>query len=79
MADDDPTVGIYLENVEGSDKYQFDEEYIVANNPGRLLLLIPSDLATGLYRLKVVTQFTSANKLLNAPHQAIFGQELTVV
>jgi hypothetical protein len=79
LAGDDPTVGVYLESVEDGKGYKFDEEYIVANNPGKLLLLIPSDLATGLYRLKVVTQFTSANKLLNVPRQAVFGQELTVV
>jgi hypothetical protein len=77
---DDPTVGVYLENVDGSvDPYKLDAGLIVVNNPSKLLLLIPAEWQPGMYRLKVVTQFTGAGKQLNAPRQAIFGQELTVI
>jgi hypothetical protein len=77
---DDPAVGIYLESVDGAvDPYKLDADLIVANNPSKLLLLVPAEWEPGVYRLKVVTQYTGAGKLLNAPRQAVFGQELTVI
>ena len=79
LAGDDPAVGVYLENVADGTSYRFEDEYIVINNPSKLLLLIPSDLTEGVYRLKVATQFTGANKLLTAPRQTVYAQELTVV
>jgi hypothetical protein len=76
----DPSVGVYLENVDSSvDPYKLDADLIVVNNPSRLLLLIPAELQPGAYRLKVVTQFTRADKQLNAPRQTVFEQELTVI
>jgi hypothetical protein len=75
----DPTVGIYLENIETGVERKLEDDYIVVNNPSKLLILIPTDLAEGVYRLKDITQFTVSNKLLNAPRQTIFGQELTVI
>jgi hypothetical protein len=79
VAGDNAAVGVYLENVDSGTEYKFEDEYIVINNPGKLLLLIPSDLIAGVYRLKVTTQFTGSNKLLVAPRQTIFEQELTVI
>jgi hypothetical protein len=78
IAGDDPTVGVYLENIDG-ESFKMDSSLIVVNNPSKLLLLIPSEWPAGTYRLKVVTQFTGSGKLLNAPRQAIFDQELTVI
>lgn len=79
IAGDDPTVGIYFESLDGQKDTRLDSDLIVTNNPSKLLILIPESFQTGLYRLKVVTQFTGASKLLNAPRQAIFGQEITVI
>ncbi|MDR2125340.1 MAG: DUF4469 domain-containing protein, partial [Prevotellaceae bacterium] len=76
---DDPTVGVYLENVDSGTEYKFTDEYIVVNNPGNLMLLIPSDLAEGTYHLKIVTQFTHTKKFLVTPRQTVFDQELTVI
>jgi hypothetical protein len=77
---DDPSVGVYLESVDGSvDPYKLDADLIIVNNPSKLLLLIPMEWQPGVYRLKVVTQFTGSGKQLNAPRQAVFGQELTVI
>jgi hypothetical protein len=76
---DNPAVGVYLENVDSGAEYKFAEEYIVLNNPSKLLLLIPSDLDNGVYRLKVTTQFSSAKQLLVTPRQTVFEQELTVI
>jgi hypothetical protein len=79
IAGANPSVGVYLENVNNGTEYKFTEEYIVINNPSKLMVLIPSDVAEGTYRLKIVTQFTSSGKLLNAPRQTVFGQELIVI
>jgi hypothetical protein len=76
---DDPTVGVYLESVDGSVLYKLDADLIVVNNPSKLLLLIPAEWQPGVYRLKVVTQYTGAGKQLNAPRQAVFGRELMVI
>jgi hypothetical protein len=77
---DDPSVGVYLESVDGSQlSYKLDADLIVVNYPSKLLLLIPAEWQPGVYRLKVVTQFTGAGKQLNAPRQAVFDQELTVI
>jgi hypothetical protein len=77
---DDPSVGVYLESVDGSvDPRKLDADLIVVNNPSRMLLLIPAELQPGMYRLKVVTQFTGGSKQLNTPRQAVFEQELTVI
>jgi hypothetical protein len=79
VAGDDPTVGVYLVNVDNGTEYKFTDEYIVVNNPDNLMLLIPSDVAEGTYRLKITTQFSNTKRLLITPRQTIFDQELTVI
>ncbi|GHV63920.1 hypothetical protein FACS1894199_00940 [Bacteroidia bacterium] len=73
------TVGVYLENAEADSHVKFDAADIVVNDPGKLILLVPADLPEGLYRLKVVTQFTGGNKLLKNPREKVFDQILTVL
>jgi hypothetical protein len=76
---DDPSVGVYLESVDSSvDPYKLDAGLIITNNPGKLPLLIPGEWSPGVYRFRLVTQFTSSGKKLVAPRQAVFGQELTL-
>ncbi|MDR2765342.1 MAG: DUF4469 domain-containing protein [Tannerella sp.] len=75
----DPSVGVYLESIDGATPYKLDADLIIVNNPGKLLLLIPVEWQPGVYRLKVVTQFTGANKLLHTPRQVVFGQDLTLI
>ena len=79
LAGDDPAVGVYLENADDGTAYRFEDEYIVINNPGKLLLLIPSDMAVGVYRLRVATQYASSGHLLKTPREVVFAQELTIV
>ena len=79
IAGDDPTVGVYLENVDTGDAYKFDDSLIVQNNPAKLMLLIPTNLELGMYRLKVITQYTTSHKLLKVPREAIYGQILTLI
>ncbi len=76
---DDPSVGVYLVNVDNGTENKLEAEYIVTNDPSKLMLLVPVDMAEGAYRLKIVTQFSSGNKILKAPREAMFGQELTVI
>ena len=79
IAGDDPACGVYLTNAETGADVRLDADLVVTNDPSKLLLLIPADLPAGAYRLKVVTQFTSSNKLLKSPREAVFAQELTAL
>lgn len=79
IAGDAPETGVYLVNVETNAEIKLEEEYIVVNDPGKLILLIPADIEEGVYQLKVVSQFTSSGKLLNAPRTVISQEELTVI
>jgi hypothetical protein len=77
IAGDDQTVGVWLENLEGAGSFKLDDDLIVINAPSKLTILIPTEIPEGLYQLKIITQYTSA-KLLKAPREAVFAQELTV-
>ncbi|MDR1895454.1 MAG: DUF4469 domain-containing protein [Prevotellaceae bacterium] len=79
LTGDDPSVGVYLENVDTGEQTKLEDDYIVTNDPSRLILLIPADLAAGTYRLKIISQFTGANKQLKSPRQVVYNNELTVI
>jgi hypothetical protein len=79
VAGDDPAVGVYLVNTADNFETKLEPEDIVTNSPSSIIILVPALLAEGSFRLKIVTQFTGANKLLKAPRTAIFHQELVVV
>lgn len=44
---------------------------IVLNEPSRLLILVPSELAKGEYELSLTTQYTGGNTLLKTPRTII--------
>ena len=44
---------------------------IVLNEPSRLLILVPSELAKGEYELSLTTQYTGGNTLLKTPRSII--------
>jgi hypothetical protein len=75
---DDDSIGVYLENIDNGLVYKFEDEYIIMNNPSKLLLLVPAELTTGVYKLKVVTQYTGSRNL-KTPKETVFIQELTVI
>jgi hypothetical protein len=79
IAGSDSSVGVYLENVDNGQVHKLNEEYIIVNNPSRLMLLVPSDLEAGAYRLKVVTQCASGKHLLKTPRETVFTQELALI
>ena len=76
---DDASIGVYLINDETGEDIKLASDLLVTNEPSKLLLLIPAEMPTGTYRLKVVTQYTGGNKTLKAPREAIYAQELTVI
>jgi hypothetical protein len=78
IAGSNPSVGVYLENVVSGKAYRLDEEYVIMNNPSKLMLLIPLEVEAGICRLKVVTQFSSGH-LLKTPREVVFAHELTVI
>jgi hypothetical protein len=79
VAGDDPSVGVWLANVDGNQPpYKLEADLIVNNNPSKLLLLIPTDLDPGTYRLKIVTQFSPGHQL-KAPREVVYAQELTLL
>jgi hypothetical protein len=71
IAGDDPTVGVWLRNTETGEDLRLPDVNIVLNEPSRLLLLIPATFAIGEYELRVVTQMSSGNKLLNTPRSTV--------
>ncbi|MFU2126265.1 DUF4469 domain-containing protein, partial [Ornithobacterium rhinotracheale] len=42
-------------------------ENVVLNEPSRLLILVPADLANGNYELRVTTQSSTGSALLKEP------------
>ncbi len=62
IAGDDPEVGIFFVSEADGTIYRVDEEDIVINNPSEIMVVVPN-LPEGAYKLKIVTQFTSASTL----------------
>jgi hypothetical protein len=75
IAGDEPEVGLYLVPATG-DAVKVDMSDIIVNNPSELIALTPA-LPAGVYRVRIVTQYTSGN-FLKVPHTFTFDKELTV-
>jgi hypothetical protein len=75
IAGTDPEVGLYLVPATG-DAVKVDLSDVVVNNPSELIALLPA-LPAGVYRLRIVTQYSSG-KFLKVPHTYLFDKELTV-
>ena len=67
IAGDNPACGIYFRNVDTSVETKLDTQYIAVNDPSRILIIVPATMAAGMYELRVTTQFSTGNKLLNQP------------
>ena len=76
---EDPSVGVWLHEMETGVETRLPETSLVLNEPSRLLLLIPAALPTGEYELHVTTQFSRGHQLLRAPRTARLSSPLTVV
>jgi hypothetical protein len=69
IAGTDPSVGITLTNQLTGDIVRIPDEMIALNEPAKIILLLPGDLADGDYTLKVTTQYTRSTTILRKePH-----------
>jgi hypothetical protein len=75
IAGPDPEVGLYLVPTTG-DAVKVDISDVVVNNPSELIALLPA-LPAGVYRVRIVTQYSSS-RLLKVPHTYLFDKPLTV-
>jgi hypothetical protein len=73
---DKAEVGLYFVRVSDGAEVKVDPTDIVVNNPGEVIALIPA-LSTGVYRVRIVTQYTTS-KYLKTPHTFTFDKDLTV-
>jgi hypothetical protein len=76
IAGSDASVGVYFLKEGTTESIKVDVADIVTNNPSELIIVIPA-LASGGYKIKVVTQFTG-NILLKSPRTTVFEKILTV-
>lgn len=77
IAGDNPANGIYFVNMDTNDRTQVEESDMVINNPSELIVIIPSTISAGGYKLEVVTQYAGGN-LLKEPRTAEFDKTLVV-
>ncbi|WP_018676727.1 DNA-binding domain-containing protein [Riemerella columbina] len=63
----DPKNGVVFKNLDNSQETKLPMENIVLNEPSRLLILVPADLASGNYEVSVTTQFSSGKTVLKTP------------
>jgi hypothetical protein len=69
---DDPACGIYFHNEDRQIDYKLPEVNIVVNDPSKILILVPEELAPDMYELRIVTQFTGAKKTLKATRSVTY-------
>ncbi|MHC6203207.1 DUF4469 domain-containing protein [Breznakiellaceae bacterium SP9] len=51
---------------------------IVENRSGKVLVVVPSDIPAGTYRLEIVAQFSHSSVLLKEPRTITSNADLTV-
>jgi hypothetical protein len=73
----DPSLGLFFVPDAGGNPIQVDPSDMVVNHPSELIAVIPA-LAGGVYRVRIITQYSGSN-LLKKPHVATFDAPLTVV
>jgi hypothetical protein len=72
----DPAVGLFFVPEAGGNPIQVDPSDIVVNHPAELIAVIPT-LAPGVYRVRVVTQYSGGGKFRKEPHTITFDKPLT--
>ena len=60
---EDPSVGVFLQNIDTEEEVEIPRHNILINHPKRLLVVSPETLAEGSYHIVVRTQYTVGNKL----------------
>ncbi len=75
IAGDFPGIGVYLDNIDTATENKLDAEYIVTNDPSKLIILVPDTLPEGFYKLRIITQYSpqSSSKKIR---EVVFDQIL---
>jgi hypothetical protein len=76
IAGEDPSVGLFFDPEAGGALVPVDMSDLAVNRPAELIAVIPN-LAPGVYRVRIVTQY-SGGTLLKHPHTLTFDKPLTV-
>ena len=66
IAGEDPSVGIFFVDEEGTET-QVPMAQVAMNNPSELRFIVPAGLTDGVYKLRLVTQYSSTSRLLKEP------------
>ena len=73
----DESVGLYFMNVDDETKsVRLEKSKIGTNSSTRLACAVPTTLADGTYRIKVVTQFTKSKATRKEPLSFVFDKRL---
>jgi hypothetical protein len=75
----DPACGVYFRNEDWQIDYKLPNEYIVVNDPSRILILIPEELEPNEYELRIVTQFSKGRHKLKNTRSVIYPLPVTVL
>ena len=75
----DASVGISLINQTTNEVVSIPRNSILVNDPSKITFIVPSDLATGDYKLSITTQFAGASKLLKEARSYTYDYVLNVV
>jgi hypothetical protein len=74
---DDDSVGAFFVNTADGNRVKV-EKHFAENRSGKVIVVVPSDIVAGTYRLEIVTQFSHSSILLKEPRTIIFKVDLTV-
>lgn len=78
IAGDNPLNGISLINQTNQEVYPIPVSAVAINDPSKITFVVPADLPAGDYMLRIATQFSSTNILLNEPRIYNFDSILAV-
>ncbi|MGV4563588.1 DUF4469 domain-containing protein, partial [Ornithobacterium rhinotracheale] len=78
IAGEDPKNGVTFKNLDNQKETKLPAENVVLNEPSRLLILVPADLANGNYELRVTTQFSKGNTMLKEPRTEVLNIPIVV-
>jgi hypothetical protein len=77
IAGDESIVGIFLVSQDNEDIIPVRNTNILINNPSKVSFIVPVDLHSGDYKLKIVSQFSTSSTLLKEPREYTFDYILT--
>ncbi|UVD87794.1 DNA-binding domain-containing protein [Ornithobacterium rhinotracheale] len=78
IAGEDPKNGVTFKNLDNQKETKLPAENVVLNEPSRLLILVPADLANGNYELRVTTQFSKGNTMLKEPRTEVLNIPIVI-